>query len=169
VKNKLITKILTAFLTAFLVSSSIYAVFTIGYVDETGSLFSKSGTMWDITNLGYGLHAYQYLQATGGNTSSWGKWKVSSSTPTTRVWWWAWVPTNAGGRDAYVQYRMYGTAASSTNFNVDQELYADTWVYLGYKDSNSSSYLRMANSCVTSTKCQSNYQVWWDQAMYQHG
>lgn len=168
-KNKLVLKLSVAFVVAFVVSSIVYAAFTLVYVNETGSKFSKSGTMWDITNTGFNLHAYQYLQYTGGNVASSGKWKVNSTTPTTRVWWWAWIPQNGGSWDAYVQYQMYGTSSSPTNFNVDQELYANEWVYLGYKDSNSTSYLKMSNSCVTSTACQSNYQVWWDEAMYQHG
>lgn len=160
-KKRHLVRIFLAAFTTFVLTSTVYAGYTIG---ETSSNFSKSGTMWDITSTGLYGHAYQYLQyAFPHNSSSYGNWFVNSGEPSGQYNWWAYIPQNAGNLDAIIDYQLKPTSVTKV---VNQENYANTWVYLGAISGNSSSYVRMDNGCVGGYTCDWTRQVWWDDLLF---
>lgn len=159
-KRRSLVGILLATITTFLLTSTVYASYTI---NETGNRFTKTGPMWHITNYGLNGHAYQYLQDTyQQNDPASGLWKVNSGEPSGQYYWWAYIPQNGGNLDAIIDYEKPASAPVVVN----QENYANTWVYLGTISGNSSSYVSMNNGCVGGQACDWTRQVWWDDLLF---
>ncbi len=157
-KKKTILRILLATIITFILTSTVSASYTIS---ETGGYFTQWGTKWDITSTGLYGHAYQYLQDTyAHNSASYGRWSVNSGEPSGQYYWWAYIPQNAGALDAIIDYHGNITKV------VNQESYANTWVYLGSNSGNSSAYVDMDNSCVSGYICDWTRQVWWDDVLF---
>ncbi len=154
-------RILTATLITFFVTTTAYA----GYIiHENSSNFSKSGTMWSITQYGQNGHAYQYMQYTSGNNSySNGNWYVNSGEPSGTYYWWAYIPYNLGQSDAIIDYQLKPSGPTTV---VNQESYANYWVYLGNFSGTSSAYAKMDNNCVGGYSCDWTRQVWWDGMLF---
>lgn len=160
-KRRVTLILAVAFVTMFF-TQRVFAS-PIVYIVENGNHFYKSGTMWDITSTGRSGHAYQYLvQNTAG---VYGQWTLSvSGSPT---YYWVWIPRNGGSLDATVKYRVASVYLDPSFFlTVNQEYYADRWVYLGFTDQQGS-YVKLPNKCAASY-CDPNMQVWWDDVMYQY-
>lgn len=156
-------RILIAMILAFVVTTTVYASYTIS---ENSSKFSKYGPMWSITSTGLYGHAYQYLQDTAAhNDPAGGYWYVNSGEPSGQYAWWAYIPQNGGSYDAVVDYEIKSPTGPTTVVN--QENYANTWVYLGsISNGTSSTYVRMNNSCVGGYTCDWTRQVWWDDLLF---
>ena len=154
-------RILTATLFTFFITTTVYA----GYIiHEDSSSFSKSGTMWDVTSTGQNGHAYQYLQYDGNNNNpSIGYWYVNSNEPSGTYYWWAYVPLNGGNLDAIIDYELKPSGPTKV---VNQESYANYWVYLGNFSGTSSAYAKMKNDCVGGYTCDWTRQVWWDGMLF---
>lgn len=170
-KRILASRILIASFVALLIASSLSlpASALIQYLEEGSSQWSGSGTQWDITSTGRGNHAYQYLSHIESNDYSTGRWRVLPGEPATTYWWWAWIPKNGLPYDAVVQYTASGGTGDTVSLVVNQEAYEDQWVYMGRGlNGNSSGNIFMDNNCVPGAGCSWNYQVWWDDVMYQH-
>lgn len=164
-KTRLLVAALTALLT-LLIAMPVLASMIV-YITESASTWSAGGTKWNITSTGRGGHAYQYLLYAGGNGFSWGRWGILLGEPTTTYYWWVWIPANGGPWDATVKYTISGTP-SSTSINVNQNAWANQWVYLGPTNTNANGSIYMDNACVPGANCVNTYQVWWDDIMYQH-
>jgi len=164
-KTKILAATLTALLIAF-IATPVFATVIEEVREAHPTLWASGGTMYDRTG-GRDTHAYQYLSYTSPNGFSWGKWKVYSYEPATSYFWWVWIPYNLGNLDAVVSYQVNGAGQSFTKV-VNQESYADTWVYLGGISGDNTGNTYLGNYCVGGYTCDPNYEVWWDNAMYQH-
>lgn len=160
-KQRSLLRILLATITTFLLTSTVYASYTIS---ETGSNFTRTGPMWDSISTGLYGHAYQSLQDTyQQNDPASGSWFVNSGEPSGQYHWWAYIPLNGGTYDAIIDYQLKPTSVTKV---INQENYANTWVYLGTISGNSSSYVRMDNGCVGGQACDWTRQVWWDDLLF---
>jgi len=163
-KPRIIIILMAAFVTMLMTQYAFAS--PIVYVAENTSGFYKTGTMWDNTSThDRGGHAYQYLVKSASSVNSTGKWFTQAGThnPT---YFWVWLPLNGGSLDASVKYQVTDVYGSSFYITVNQESYADQWVYLGYTN-NVGSFVKLPNTCGVSS-CGSNMQVWWDDMMEQY-
>ncbi len=157
-KRILVSRILIAIFVALVIASfiSLPAYAVIVYLEEGSSQWAGYGNLWD----------FSY---TGGNGYSSGRWRVYSWEPATTYWWWVWIPSNGGSYDAVVNYTVYSGSSDSLTKTVNQQSYANQWVYMDRGlNGNSGGNIFMDNSCVPGWGCSWNYQVWWDDVMYQH-
>lgn len=154
-------------------ASHVLAV-TVIYIDDHGgsSQFEWSGTMpWDIAaSYCYSGRCWQYLQYTGDNGYTKGKWKEPSSVPSgITSHWYAYIPDNPDtALDGTVVYKGNGGSAFTTVVN--QQGWQGQWVYLGSQITlSTTTKATMSNTCVGGGyPCDPWRQVWWDHVKMQY-
>jgi hypothetical protein len=154
-------------------ASRILAI-TTKYIDDHGgsSQFELSGTMpWDISeSYCYGGKCWQYLQYTGGNGYTKGKWKEPSSVPSgITSHWYVYIPDNPDtALDGTVVYKGNGGSAFTTVVN--QQGWQGQWVYLGSQITlSATTKATMTNACAGGGyPCDAWRQVWWDHMKMQY-
>jgi len=105
------------------------------YIDERVATWNvHTGTYTNVTTTGYppsNPHAYKAMS--GNYTNKW-TWMCNSATPKNYNYHlWIAIPLNAGVLDGTYHYYAYNTFTGE-NFpiNINQEAYANQWVYIGW-------------------------------------
>jgi len=108
------------------------------YVNETNATYtSKSGPYTNVTTTGYprtNMHAYKSTNRTYNGPVNSMRWKCNMSTSTNYNYHhYIAIPSNTGVLDGIYRYYAYNTV-SAENFwvYINQEIYADQFVYIGW-------------------------------------
>jgi hypothetical protein len=105
------------------------------FVNETNTTYnSHTGTYTNVTTTGYpssNKHAYKAMA--GNRTNTW-TWKCNFSTSTNYNYHlWIAIPYSTGILDGTYAYSAFNTVpAENFTININQENYANQWVYMGW-------------------------------------
>lgn len=150
--------------------STFAATGTYNYVNETNTTYtSRTGPYNNITTTGYpstNMHAYQSTSL-GGDVNTM-RWKCNSSTTTNYNYHiWIAIPYNTGMTDGGYNYYAYNTVPAENFMTpINQEAYANKWVYIGWtqgKGGKSSCYVDTNNTELYSDF---NREFWVDHMKY---
>jgi hypothetical protein len=138
--------------------------------DESSNFVVTSGPIPYQTSIGRSGGAHKYLlNAPPDYEYRSAKWRsYGSTTINTYYKWYVWIPLNGGYYDAGVRYYVRNTQ-DSFYVTVNQENWANVWVYLGEAWGNGDptySYTQLNNNCASGYACDLQHDVWWDDAKY---
>jgi hypothetical protein len=121
-------------------------------IDETDTTYAVAfGSYSDITNTGYGGHSYRSSNSTDINYYSTMLWKCKDAFSVEKYWHtYVAVPFNTGITDGTYTYYVNNTNNSEDFYMpLNQELFANKWVYLGW--SKGTGGINNYNNCSVST------------------
>ncbi len=113
-------------------------------------------------------HNYCSNHPTRCSNSVWGMWDIPNYRPAATYSFEAWIPLNGLPADATVKYYVSGyTGYSHWTPVINQENYANVWVWLGSEYATGSGYLGQVTLYNTCYGVNCTYtEVWWDNVKY---